>query len=677
MKLTARLALSQLKVNRRRTTWTLVGIILATAIITGVYSLGFGSGLEFLDRFVGDAPFRHIYNGIITGIAGLLSIIILSISIIVISNAFRVSASERSAQFGILKSVGGTRRQITETVVYEAIFLTAIGIPTGIFVGLMVQLASVSLINHFIGISAQNDRFFNDVLYNGQIVRFIVSGFALAISFVVSFTTVMISAFLPANKAARVSAIDAIRGTGEVDIRNKKVWGSGLIKKLFKTEGLLAATFLKRSKRNFRATVIALSFSVILFIVAGAFFTQMARVSGVFWGGPDATALIRISPYVIWEEVGRGQFSGVQADTRDITIQEINEITVRLQSFLDDEDVIFGVAQQWMSSYLPEEMVTGQRQEVREYQWNQQGWRLSAEERNFHTLSLVMVHESLYAELVQRAGVPIGSNILVNQAEFQFGDGRRMVYVPFHFDDTITLEYHEWDDHLQQAVVTEIEIHGQLSGNDVPAELFKIWNGFDQPLMVITPEIDVRDYEWFITTERPGAVLAYAAEMLEPLIEEQIIDAYYRDMHADIAAQENSLRLSMILTYGFVGFLTAIGLTNVISTISENVRTRAKEFAVLQSVGMTIEGIKRMLSLESVLSSLKALMFGVPGGILFSKWIHRIMGWSVTFDYQLPWLPIGISIVVVFFVTWATMRYAAGRLKNQNIIETIRSGSGM
>lgn len=137
------------------------------------------------------------------------------------------------------------------------------------------------------------------------------------------------------------------------------------------------------------------------------------------------------------------------------------------------------------------------------------------------------------------------------------------------------------------------------------------------------------------------------------------------------------VRLLMVLTFGFVGLLTTIGLTNVVSTISENVRTRAKEFAVLQSVGMTSVGIKRMLSMESVFSALKALMFGIPDGTLASFGLHQALGRSAGFAYQLPWLPIGISIIGVFVMTWLTMSYAANRLKNSNIIETIRSGSGM
>jgi putative ABC transport system permease protein len=104
---------------------------------------------------------------------------------------------------------------------------------------------------------------------------------------------------------------------------------------------------------------------------------------------------------------------------------------------------------------------------------------------------------------------------------------------------------------------------------------------------------------------------------------------------------------------------------------------RGDLFSVLQSVGMTREGIKRMLRLEATLCSIKALLIGLPVGILASYGLHQAVGLSASFSYELPWFPIGASIAGVFIITWITMHTAANRLKDRNIIETIRSGSGM
>jgi len=673
MKLTARLALSQLKINKRRTVWTLVGVVLSTAIITGVYSLGFASGLDLVDRLIDESEHRQTFEQTIAAIAAVMSIFILSISIIVVSNAFRVSAGERSVQFGILKSVGATKRQITQTVVYEAVFLTFVGIPVGIIIGLLLQVVGVSIINHFMHVIIQDDYNFY-AMYGNQLIRFVFSGFALILSIGVSLVTVMVSAWIPARKAAKIPAISAIRGSGEVDVRNRKVFAVGLIGKVFKTEGLLASKFLKRSKRNFRATVISLSFSVILFVAAGAFFAQMGQVTDMFWGGPEANVRISLHPYEVWEEVG-GRWEQTAEATRDITVDELNEISARLQNFLDDDDAFFGIGRGFSETMVPEDMVSARRWEVLEYGWSQweDDWIPQGDDRLWHGVTFALVHPELYAELIQIAGVPMGSNLLLNHEQYRFTDGRRAEFVPFNFDRQ-TLELYEWDEDVGETVVVdEIDLHAELRATDVPAELLAAMDWWFSELTIVVSEGALREYQWFIYTDDTAAVIAYAEELMLPLVEEQVIDFSYFDMQAMRIAELNMIRLLMVLTFGFVGLLTAIGLTNVISTISENVRTRAKEFAVLQSVGMTREGIKRMLSMESVLSAIKALMFGIPGGILASLGLHYSLGRSAEFAYQLPWMTIGISIIAVFVITWLTMRYAANRLKGRNIIETIQN----
>jgi len=680
MKLTARLALSQLKINKVRTIWTLIGIILSTAIITGVYSLGFASGLDLVDRLIGDSDSRAIFEQTIAGLAAVMSIFILSISIIVVSNAFRVSAGERRVQFGILKSVGATKRQITQTVVYEAVFLTLAGIPIGIIIGLLLQLAGVSIINHFMHVIIQDDYNFY-AMYGNQLIRFVFSGFALSLSLVVSFVTVMVSAWIPASKAAKIPAINAIRGAGEVDVRNRKVFAVGLIGKIFKTEGLLASKFLKRSKRNFRATVISLSFSVILFVAAGAFFGMMNRVSDLFWGGPESNVRISLHPYEVWEEV-EGIWEQTGDASRDITAVELSDISTRLQTFLGDNDTIFGAGRGFSMSILPEEMITDGRWEVMEDRWQQWGNEgtpnrdEALDEFLLHNITLLMVQPDMYAELIQAAGVEMGSNILINHQRYRFTDGRRTEFAPFNFSGQ-TLELHDWDDYTGETVATgEIELHAELKESEVSAELLAAMEWWHSELTIIVPETDIFEYQWFVYTDDTEAFISYAEELVLPLVEEEVIDFSYFDMQAMRVADQNMMRLLMVLTFGFVGLLTAIGLTNVISTISENVRTRGKEFAVLQSVGMTNEGIKRMLSMESVFSALKALMLGIPGGILASFLLHQMIGHSAEFAYQLPWMPIGISIVAVFAITWLTMRYAANRLKDRNIIESIRGAGG-
>jgi len=709
MKLTARLALSQLKVNRRRTIWTLLGITLSTAMLMTIYGLGYGSGMDWLDRINYGSDFRAVYFAFVSALAGLMSVFVIAISVIVISNAFRVSASERMSQFGILKSTGATKLQIMKTVVYEGLFLTTIGIPIGVFIGVLAQLFSVNMINNVMEpmLSAA------DIEY-GFIMEFIFSWGALFLAVGVSLFTVFLSAWLPAKKAASVSAIDAIRGTGEVQITNKKVRGGGVVKKAFGIEGVLARTFLKRSKRNFRATVIAMSFSVAIFIVAGSFFNQMSHFAIIQWGGVDANVATSLRLQGIievdcedahlnerWErwgshgtnwETGEPQCQiPIESEKTMVTTADFQGLNVGISEFLNEGDrlVGLGMGHGTYGTVIPASDLARDMPLILE-DW----WGFDDVTQEF-SVQLIVVNETLAQEMAELAGVPVGSNILLNQTRHWLQDNRVIEAEMLDFDYQ-TLDITVWDDDLQAPVLShQIELHGQITPDVMPA-VFGSTGSWPTQLRILVPEANIFLMEWWIETDEASRVAeateahltAFMANM-ETDIGAGFVqnDVDFLSLHAgwlnvidlDLASTytRNIVGLVMFFIFAFVGALILIGLTNVISTISENVKTRSKEFAVLQSVGMTGGGIGRMLNLESIFSGMKALLFGVPLGILGSYGVYLAMSNMGIFDFNVPWLWMITAVVAVFITTWSTMRYAAGRLRNQNIIETIRSGSGM
>ncbi|MCL1948416.1 MAG: ABC transporter permease [Turicibacter sp.] len=665
MKLTARLALTQLKVNRRRTTWTLVGIILSTAIISGVYNLGFGTGQDFIVRLLGESQRIDIFMTTIISLAIILSIFILSISVVVISNAFRVSAGERMAQFGILKSTGATEKQITQTVVYEGLLLTLISIPAGMLLGFAIQKVGIWVINYFM---VQIDPNFLEAYH----LRFVLSPLAMVLSVFVSMLTVMFSAWFPAKKAAKVPAINAIKGLGEVTVKNKKVRFSGLKLKWFKTEGLLADKFLTRSGRNFRATVTAITFSVILFVATGALMTQMASAANM-WAGT------RMAAEVFAEGWRRSELdeSGNHVDvlrSRPFTVDEFHQITNHLQNAVAPDETVYGVGvnNDGTGAILATpEMVTPEWTEA-----SNDLWMNSPDPRRVSIVYLVTDAET-YGDLARLANVPEGSNILLNVASYQFRNGREVEFIPFNFSG-LNLAVEDWDETVNDwvAVLDAIlEIHGEVVGEDVPMHLRTQFS--HGSLAIVVPESSLYNWTWFTDAEDFEPFFEEVKRLLEPLQEEDVLSFRVIDNREQINAMQTYVQLISVLTYSFVGLLTLIGLTNVISTISENVRTRSKEFTVLQSVGMTREGIKRMLAMEALFCSIKSLLIGLPVGVLVSYGIHQAMSVSFGFPYELPWLPMGISTIGVFLITWLTMNYASNKLKDGNIIETIRSGSGM
>jgi putative ABC transport system permease protein len=194
---------------------------------------------------------------------------------VIASNAFRVSAGERTKQFGLLKSIGATSKQITAAVVSEGIYLCLAGIPLGLLLGNIIHLIGAGIVETLFREVNASGMVNNDV---GLHLSYVFSWEATVLATLVSFLTVLVSAWLPARKVAKIPALDAIRQSGETAPADKPVKVSSFTRLLFGCEGVLAAKYVKRSRRNYRATVTALCVSIILFMV-GSFFASGMEAS--------------------------------------------------------------------------------------------------------------------------------------------------------------------------------------------------------------------------------------------------------------------------------------------------------------------------------------------------------------------------------------------------------------
>ncbi len=143
------------------------------------------------------------------------------------------------------------------------------------------------------------------------------------------------------------------------------------------------------------------------------------------------------------------------------------------------------------------------------------------------------------------------------------------------------------------------------------------------------------------------------------------------------AAQERRNNENLILTikiflYGFIAIVSLIGITNIFNTVTTGMELRGKEFAMLQSIGMTKKEFDKMIRLESVFYGSKALIIGVVSGTLLSYVIYISAGES-QLRYVFPLPAIVIAVIVVIILLLGIMKYSIAQIRKQNIIETIRN----
>ena len=150
---------------------------------------------------------------------------------------------------------------------------------------------------------------------------------------------------------------------------------------------------------------------------------------------------------------------------------------------------------------------------------------------------------------------------------------------------------------------------------------------------------------------------------------------YVYSVHEVIEANRRVLIVLSIFCYGFITLMTLISITSVLNTISTNMQLRKKEFAMLQSVGMTQKSMRRMIRFESLFYGMKALLFALPVSLGISYYMYRMFAKQYQFAFTLPWARYLGAILGVFLIVFATMQYATRKMRKQNIVETIRQDS--
>lgn len=212
--------------------------------------------------------------GVFTVIVVIFMLIIVVASVSMIYSAFSISVGERTKQFGLLSSVGATRKQLRRMVFGEAFMVSLVGIPIGIICGIL----GIGITLYFVGNK------FNYLLTSPYSVDLVINGYAVLIAAVVALVTVLISAVIPAVRATHVSAIDAIRQHKDIRTRRTR-WHAGrkypITKKLFGMPGMLARRYFSRSRKKYRVTIFSLSISIILFIVTSSYCDYLKGYVGV------------------------------------------------------------------------------------------------------------------------------------------------------------------------------------------------------------------------------------------------------------------------------------------------------------------------------------------------------------------------------------------------------------
>ena len=636
--------------------------------------------------YSGTAPFDSFLTAFYSLAAIIIALIVFG-SVSLIYNAFSISVSERTRQFGLLSSVGATRKQLRRMVLFEALAVSIVGIPLGILVG----IGGIGITLLLIG-----DKFFSIVRVDIP-MRLCVSWQAVVIAAVIALVTVLISAWIPSKRATRVSAVEAIRQSMDIKVSGRPVRTSKLAYKLFGLPGVLAGKHYKRNRKKYRTTVVSLFMSIVLFVSAAAFTDYMMESAE---GG-----------------LASDQFDLIYAAESDASSAMTPDALLEL--LFSEQNVTGGTytKKQFLQGDISREYVTAmfadrfsdfgmEREDAAPKELGISGYLYFVADAEFNRLlEKYNLKEADYYDRDNPLGIALDRNIELDRRLEKYvtldtlkGDGcmiEGLYYVEIdgyyrkdsridengnkvvlyqnrdNENDIIELPYEESFAKYTLRSEKTIEEAPFFVSRSTPVAINMIYPY--SMLESVVPEAALnqfRNTEYFLTSSNHTA----SFENLAPVLTENGLSSRQLfDYAANAETNRNVITIIRVFAYGFIVLISLIAAANVFNTISTNISLRRREFAMLKSVGMTQKGFRRMMNYECLLYGSKALLLGLPVSCGITYLIYRAVTTAYETSFHLPWAAIGIAVLSVFLVVFATMMYAMRKVKKDNPIDALKN----
>lgn len=651
-----------------------------------IYMNGFLISYECV--FPIDGTFKALFT-----VAAVVALIIILTSVYCIKNSFNISITEKIRQYGMLASVGATRRQIKSSVKTEAAMLGVVGIPVGTMSGILASLVLVKVVN------ALSAGWLNFAL------SFHTSLPALILAVILSIATIYFSATGSARRAAKVTPLEAIRNTKEIKIKSAKLKTPEIIGRIWGIGGVISYKNIKRNNKKYRTTVTSIVICSVTFIVISYFMSMAFSVVGMSYASVDYNIGINMSC------------------KKDLDIEKLSEL---LSGIEGAKDYLVG-AGYYFDVDKPE-----YTKKYGEYC----GQLYDDSEDVSQEFLITVLNDKSYDKYASDAGIKnaAAGAILVNKGTFDVYNENSSKYVKKEMElykykagDTIECGYNVYDDASSDDNAAEGDTESSTDDNNavegdtesstednsgyvdeetinkgvrktvdvtiagVTDKVPTCYNGYGNTSLLFMNQKGFESlwadgksgnefkpgnaiYSAYVVAENADEYQDTFEKETEGNTEYSQISFYVSNLDKQMRDEKSLFTLLGVFAYGLIVVIALIGITNIINTLSTGMELRSREFATLRSIGMTDKQFVGMVRLESVFISVKALVIGVPLGILISYLLCVMMNrMDDAIIYELPYKAIILCIVVVIMLIYAIMKLSMTKLRHNNIIETIKN----
>lgn len=607
--------------------------------------LGYDNAISYnstLLALYGESTYGNIMGSMIMMIIIMLSLVSIG-CIVVIYNSFAISVMERKKEFGLLSSIGATKKQLSYTVFFEALIEGTIGIILGIG-GAYIGIGTVILIiNNLIG----------DILVLK--LNLVTNIMFIIIPVIFMILVIFISALVPSRRAAKVSPIEAIRQNDDIKINKKKIKTGRLVNKLFGIEGEIALKNIKRNKKKYRVTIVSLFISIVLFISFSSYMNYTIDTASSVMG--EVPYDYQISYF--------GDDNDIDALDKISEIIKSNDVKEYVSYSASNLSIIGNYT--YSDEYL----------DFYKSAYGDDGIK-ALTNLKYQYISIYILDDISYNKYKELIGLDKDSVILLNKFKgVSYGNNKRVNYdIPVINNGDINIKICNFDNNDEDVDTTKY-CNKKIDNIFITNKSFDLIEEFsymsDFKLIVNKKLYDnISDSGTHYTQFN---IISDNTDNIDKLTKE--LDKYdnvnYTNVKESMKQANNMILVIKILMYGFIGLVTLIGVTSVFNTISTSMALRKREFAVLRSIGLTRKGFNKILFFESLFFGLKSLIYAIPVSLGVTIIIHYALADMMSINsIVIPWKAIIISIVSVFVIVLLTMMYSTSKIKKHNIIEQIR-----
>lgn len=559
-------------------------------------------------------------------------VVIIFTSIFCIKNSFDISITEKIKQYGMLASIGATKKQIKKNVYYEAFVLGLIGIPLGIIFGVLAAYILVKISN---------------IMMTGFMAFDLVFSFSYLIilfSVLLGLITIFLSARSSSRKASKVSPIQAITNGENIKLKARKLKVPKIISKVFGVGGEISYKNLKRSRKKYRTTVISIVVSVTIFISLTAFMS-------LAFDSIDSE--LNLYNYNLSFSYNTSENdSSINEKIEEIAaLDDIKEISIVNNTVLNVQNPKFS---ENYSNFYPEEV-----------------------EQNQYGLVTLILDQNSFKEYAEKLNLNYeearDKAILLNKAYVDYYDEEkeqnmttRIDWFTFEVGDDIIGYVTKEDETVSNFEVEICEIT-----EESPLGIDSISY---MPYLIVSDDCldELQNQNYFRVYINTDNAEETQDEIYNILTDYEIGEV--NNISSNAQSVKSLYTLLAIFLYGFIIVISLIGITSIFNTLTTNMNLRSREFASLKSIGMTKKEFNRMVRLESFFYGTKALIISIPLGTLLAYFMYKqISQGTIYMHFEIPIIPIIISIVAVYILVLSIMRYSIKKINKQNIIDTIRN----